>query len=320
MPRNAKKSKPRPSKPIGGDVTALAPRGTADGDAMIWDAATESWQPGAAGGTPGGADGELQYNNAGTFDGTTGIEFDGTDLIFAVGVLLKFIDSDATIEAPSAGILELAAASYVRIQVANPGDMVLGADGFNIYPETHKGTGIGDSGTYYGSSYISAITLLAGTGVDTATAGGTVYAGTAAVGNVGAGEDDLMSYSVPANSLSGDGMHIKFRAAGTIANNANAKRIRVKWGATPVTLFDTGAMPTGAAIDWSIEGLIIRISGGTQKAITTLHSNNATLNQSCDYVTASETLTNALTLKLTGEAVSNNDIVQEIFVIDWGSN
>lgn len=51
MPRNATKSKARPSKPVGGDVTALAPPATTDGHALKWDAASKSYQPGAVSGS-----------------------------------------------------------------------------------------------------------------------------------------------------------------------------------------------------------------------------------------------------------------------------
>lgn len=136
---------------------------------------------------------------------------------------------------------------------------------------------------------------------------------TTAVGNITTGEDDLMTYTIPANTMPVNGDRITFRASGTIANNVNAKRLRVKYGGT--TIMDTGAagIPVSAAIQWVVEGEIIRTGAATQKCNANLSTNNATLATYVGYSTAAETLTNAITLKLTGEATSTNDIVQETF-------
>lgn len=157
--------------------------------------------------------------------------------------------------------------------------------------------------------------VVAGTSAVDARVGGTLSTNTTPVGNVGAGEDDLMTYSVTGNTLNTNGQAIQLFAAGTIANNANAKRIRVKFGAT--TIFDTGALPTSAAIDWFIQGQIIRTGAATQKCIVSISTNNATIPSSSDYTTAAETLSGAITLKLTGEAVSDNDIVEELLRVGW---
>lgn len=139
--------------------------------------------------------------------------------------------------------------------------------------------------------------------------------GTTSTGNVGTGEDDFLTYSVPGNTLIANGQALQFYAAGTIANNVNAKRIRVKFGAT--TIFDTGAagIPISNAIDWTIKGMIVRTGAATQKCMVEMNTNNATLASYADYATAAETLSGASTLKLTGEAVSNDDIVQELFIV-----
>jgi len=140
---------------------------------------------------------------------------------------------------------------------------------------------------------------------------------TTSVGNVGAGEDDLITYSVIANTLAADGDHIIFYASGTIANNVNAKRLRVKFGST--TILDTGAagFPISAAISWVVEGAVIRTGATTQDVWAKLNTNNATLASYVGVTTAAETLSSAVTFKLTGEAVSNNDVVQENLLV-WG--
>lgn len=147
--------------------------------------------------------------------------------------------------------------------------------------------------------------------------GGTLFVSTTSTGNVGAGEDNLISYNVPASTLGLNNERLVFKAAGTIANNANQKRIKVFFGSD--TLFDTGAtgLPTSAAIDWEITGEIFRTGAATQKAIVKIVTDNSTFGSSVNYATATRTLSSANTLKLTGEGVADNDIVQEVFTVAW---
>lgn len=136
-----------------------------------------------------------------------------------------------------------------------------------------------------------------------------------AVGNVGTGEDDLMTYSLPGNYLSADGDSVPFEATGTVANNANQKRIKIKFGAT--TILDTGAtgIATGTAYDWVARGRIVRTGAATQDAYAQLWL-GTTLAFS-DFTSPTETLSSAVTFKFTGEtnAASNNDVVQELMIV-----
>jgi hypothetical protein len=141
----------------------------------------------------------------------------------------------------------------------------------------------------------------------------TLNVNTTTVGNVGTGEDDLRTYSVPAATLAVDGDHLAFEAAGTFAATANNKRIKVKFGAT--TIFDTGVLAITAAGDWYVSGLIIRTGAATQKCVAHWTCTDAALPVKPDYTTAAETLSGAVTLKLTGEATANNDVVQELLIV-----
>lgn len=62
---------------------------------------------------------------------------------------------------------------------------------------------------------------------------------------------------------------------------------------------------------------IIRTGATTQKCNATLTTDNATIPVISKYTTASETLSSAVTLKLTGEATSNNDIMEETLQVYW---
>lgn len=155
---------------------------------------------------------------------------------------------------------------------------------------------------------------LAGASTTYSKVGGTINTNTTAVGNVGTGEDDLITYTIPASVLNTNGDRIEFKMAGTFAANVNTKRIRVKYGAT--TLFDTTAIAFNGT-DWSCDGLIIRTGAATQKAYVAFRSSDALLNSSSDYTTPAETLSGTVVLKATGEATSNNDISQEIMNVSW---
>ncbi len=85
-----------------------------------------------------------------------------------------------------------------------------------------------------------AITSVAGNGTATYKAGGIIYQSVATTGNVDAGEDDLVSYTLPANTLSkvGDRLHI-YLAVSTAAN-ANTKNLKL--------YFDTNIVATSGAV------------------------------------------------------------------------
>lgn len=136
-----------------------------------------------------------------------------------------------------------------------------------------------------------------------------------AVGNVGTGEDDLMTYTIPAATLGATGDWIEFEAAGTFAATANNKQIRVKYGAT--TLYDTGALAITAASDWSLVGKVIRTGAATQKCVVRFVASDAGVADSTDYTTAAETLSGTVVLKLTGEATANNDVVEEVLTVRY---
>lgn len=157
---------------------------------------------------------------------------------------------------------------------------------------------------------------LAGTSTSYARVGGTLNVNTTAVGNVGTGEDDLITYTVPANTLSTNGDRIDFKMSGKFAANANNKQVKVKFGAT--TLLATGALAFNN-VDWSAEGYVIRTGATTQKAACWFRA-GATLTSFTDDTAPAETLSGTVVLKCTGEATSNNDITEESHVVMWHPN
>jgi hypothetical protein len=150
--------------------------------------------------------------------------------------------------------------------------------------------------------------------------GGTIYQSVTTTGNVGAGEDTLYSKSLAANLLANDGERITFRACGTFANNTNAKRVKIKYGGT--TVLDTGASSAPANAGWVASGTITRLTSTTQRCEAILTAGDfSTVGVNNMHWTATaaagETLSSAVTLALTGEATSDNDITINTIAIEW---
>jgi hypothetical protein len=169
-----------------------------------------------------------------------------------------------------------------------------------------------------GTGYVDilgALQLDAGTSTSNVKVGGKLTTNTTTVGNVTTGEDNLMTYSVPANTLSTNGDTLRFYASGTFTANANSKQLKVYFGSTAVSPpLDT----TTNAIDWSVTGEIIRTGATTQKMWVSFTSWDGTASVTfVDYVTPAETLSGAVTFKLTGEGTSTDDIKQETLTVDW---
>jgi len=144
---------------------------------------------------------------------------------------------------------------------------------------------------------------------------------TTQVGNVGVGEDDLHSHSIPIGTLAKNGDRLLFSASGTFSASANNKRIRVRFGSSGTSLIlDTTSLGITGAGSWLLEGEIIRTGAATQKAWAHIVSTDALLVSLPAVVTNLDqnNITGAVNLRITGEATSNNDVVIEssqVFVI-----
>jgi len=153
--------------------------------------------------------------------------------------------------------------------------------------------------------------VQAGTSAVNAKAGGMLYQTVTAVGNVGSGEDTLWTQAVAANVLATNGDMLRIRAYGTAAANSNNKTWKLYWGSTSVTLGPI-AQPTNTS--WDAEILVTR-TGASSQVVSAGVRNGTGLRPTV--TTASETLSGAVTVKITGEATSNNDIVLLTGYIEW---
>jgi len=160
----------------------------------------------------------------------------------------------------------------------------------------------------------SNVTIRAGGSVVDIPLGGTLTVDTTSVGNVGAGEDTLITYSMAANTLNLDGNFLEIFAWGITAANANNKTIKLKFGTT--TLLDTGAVAANNA-NWSITSKIIRTAAATQQVISSIISDNSLIIDSSTFTASTEDLTTSLSILCTGEATTNDDIIQKGLIVKW---
>jgi hypothetical protein len=163
------------------------------------------------------------------------------------------------------------------------------------------------NGTAIGDTYISSASTWNGKGANLVT-------NTTDVGNVGAGVDDLITYTIPAGKLATNGDYLEFTMTFVFAANANSKQVQVIYGGTTVYASGAQAQNDGTM---EIRGTIIRTGAATQK-ITFHEINNGTLfTDYADYVTAAETLSGTVVLKATGEGVNTGDITQKILTVKY---
>jgi hypothetical protein len=142
---------------------------------------------------------------------------------------------------------------------------------------------------------------------------------TTAVGNVGGGTDDLMTYTLPANALSANGKAVEIHAWGTTASNTNPKTVTLNFGGTAIV---TNALTVSVAGVWSIRATVVRTGAGAQTAIAVLNANN-TVPVDPEYTTPAETETGAIVIKCTGTVtdggggINDDDISQKGLVIKF---
>lgn len=157
---------------------------------------------------------------------------------------------------------------------------------------------------------------------------GTGYGGTTitlyndsdpAVGNVGAGTDDLKSYQLPANSVVAEGDWVRVTAHVRFAGNANNKKFELLWGATQ--LYTSGTVAYNAA------SLVVTttISYGPLGSATAMshaacNSSLFPVSATVNFATpATPAFTSDVTIKGTGVGVANDDVLQTMMLVEYGT-
>lgn len=123
------------------------------------------------------------------------------------------------------------------------------------------------------------------------------------VGNVGTGEDDLISLTIPASTLATNGERLVGTFHGAFSSDNDTRTVKLKFGATTLVTItgDTGL--NGAK--WMIRFEIARTGATAQLAVAhAAFASSTGVSES----TPAETLSGAITLKVTGEGVDTNDV------------
>ena len=144
---------------------------------------------------------------------------------------------------------------------------------------------------------------------------GLINIDTDAVGtDAGTDEKDLITFSLPANSLNANGKVVRITAWGSVAANGNTKTIKMDFGATTITQIGPAAI---SGLDWKIEGLVIRTGETTQDAIATEMLDVTAQDTTITIPTEDET--GAVIIKITGEngTAAANDIVAKGMMIEF---
>lgn len=138
---------------------------------------------------------------------------------------------------------------------------------------------------------------------------GTVKVVTGTTGNVGSGEDDLLTaYTFPANGLGTNGDSIEVEAGGTYAANGNNKNVKCYAGATVAATSGAIAVSGGA---WRAVYRLIRTGSATQVGSGEFKAFSHTTQLFGTDSSPTNTLSSTMTIKCTGEATSDNDIVMK---------
>jgi hypothetical protein len=143
--------------------------------------------------------------------------------------------------------------------------------------------------------------------------GGLLHYDVTAVGNVGAGEDDLMTWTLPGGTLS-PGKILYMISGGNFANNANAKRIRHRFAGTMVS--SSSSSTNFQLKDWLIVSFVFAVGVADQRALSfqlvtdlagaiTIHAQD----------TATADMTADIIVKATGEGVATNDVIQRRLIV-----
>lgn len=218
---------------------------------------------------------------------------------YAGGFTFAFADIPPNKWSPLSSFFVATATRKGLLSIAD--QVFVGVKSFNSHPQFEPGT---STGSYAPMS-------------------GVLNVNVTAVGNVGAGEDNLMSYALPANVLSANGKLIRITAMGDFLTSANTKRLRIKFGAT--TIYDSTAKYNDSTNrTWCAQFYVVRTGASAELAwgqVTIYDDANDTISAASDVMTGEPSTpagdtTTALTIQFTGEATADNEVVQRFLMVE----
>ena len=138
------------------------------------------------------------------------------------------------------------------------------------------------------------------------------FVDTTSIGNVGAGEDDLMTYTLPADLLDTNEELIRVTAYG-FGNGADNVTLKMHFGS------DESVILNGAAIDaWMFTCTIVRLTATTQqmrgRSNTNLLGTEIVNTESGSYT---QTMSGSIVLKFTGENTTDasTGAIEQVFIM-----
>ncbi len=132
------------------------------------------------------------------------------------------------------------------------------------------------------------------------------------VGNVGAGEDDLITFNLPADTLDANLKGVRITAWGKKADNANAKTVNIYFGSTMLSV----ALTASELGEWRAVAEVFRTGVGAQKFHAIIQdAPTVTTGDQADG-TLAEDETAAIIIKVTGTATADDDIEQEGLLVE----
>lgn len=146
-----------------------------------------------------------------------------------------------------------------------------------------------------------------------------------ASGNTGAGEDDIATYTLPADTLKAAGDRLHVRAA-FYGNNTDNVTVKFYLGSTSITIFTGGTLDTLAGRELLVVDIeIIMVAAGLQRiALTGIYGDDlagAATGAVTTYISSwVEDETTNLTVKFTGENdsdASNNAVINAYMAVEY---
>lgn len=137
------------------------------------------------------------------------------------------------------------------------------------------------------------------------------------VGNVGAGETDLYSFTTIANQLSAAGQ--KLTAAFTIIFNSVAKAADIRLYLAGIKIFDSGAVTASGVGDSSDYQILIIRTGTTTARVSVIETGTVAGAGSLQTDLTGLTFSATNILKITGQSTlgADGDIVAKLGTISW---
>lgn len=244
-----------------------------------------------------GANGGTGVNN-----GASTITVGGNFSVSGAFTTAITVTGNTTVTLPTSGTLYgTASGSITSAQLAT-----------SLSDETGTGAAVfGTSPTL--ATIVSSSTVNSGTSGTGATLIGVLSNNVTAVATVGSGNNGLMTFTLPANTLSANGKAIRITCWGTKASTANAKSIFFEFPNS--TTLMTQTLATSATGTWAFEVIITRTASNAQLYVVRNIFDNAVVTATTSG-TAAQTDSATITFRLTATTGAANDVIQKQMLIE----